>query len=333
LVTKSAIVNRFIKGSRKTGIVAITSRCNCRCRTCNIYENKPVDISFHDVTKILDFMAANKFLITYFTGGEPSLHPDLVRIVDYADKLGLVTSLTTNGSISSQTLHALKEAGLYAVSISVDSWDPAFADEHRRHSKIGQKQQKAFQTAQMLGIRTYGMTYLGTHLDPENIEKMVAHVNFALDAPFGFCYPVTSKESTYRLGQSASLHSMETMDRMIERLLELKKKGYRIINMTSYMEDALRFHHGQAPRFPCRGGEYVFYVDWFGDVYPCFMKKKLFNILKDDEPILPTSVACNDCLIECFREPSLLAYLSSPQLVFKEIAHGSPIKETILWSR
>ena len=297
---------------------------------CNIYENQPIDISFSDMKKILDFMAENEFLITYFTGGEPSLHPDLVRIVEYANRLGLVTSLTTNGSVSARTLRALKEAGLYAMSISVDSWDAAVSEGIRKHVGIAGKQKEAFQAARELGIRTYGMTYLGTHLTPENIEQMVAYVNFVLDAPFGFCYPVISNESTFRLGQNASVHSKDTVKRLIQKLLELKKKGYEIVTMTSYMEEALRFHDGQPARFPCRGGEYVFYVDWFGDVYPCFMKKKLFNILKDEKPYLLKGVTCNECLTDCFREPSLLAYVSSPRLIFKEIAHGSPVKDTIL---
>ena len=79
---------------------------------CNMYENEPVDMRYSDVVKILDFMAGNKFLLVYFTGGEPSLHPDLARIVRYADKLGLITSLTTNGTISAKTLQELKEARL-----------------------------------------------------------------------------------------------------------------------------------------------------------------------------------------------------------------------------
>lgn len=297
---------------------------------CNIYENKPVDVSFSDMTKILNFMAANKFLITYFTGGEPSLHPDLVRIVEYADSLGLVTSLTTNGSISAETLRALKKAGLYAMSVSVDSWDAAVSEGIRKHNRIAEKQKEAFRTARKLGIRAYGMTYLGTHLTPDNIEQMVAYVNSVLDAPFGFCYPVISNESTFRLGQKVSAHSKDAVRTLIQKVLELKKKGYRIVTMTSYMEEVLRFHDEKAPIFPCRGGEYVFYVDWFGDAYPCFMKKKLFNILKDKKVCLPKGVVCNECLTDCFREPSLLAYLSSPRLILKEMTLSSLIKETIL---
>jgi len=330
LVNARTIVNRFLKGARRTAIIAVTSRCNCRCQMCNIYDSKPVDLSYSDAVKILDFMAANKFLITYFTGGEPSLHPDLPKIVEHADKLGLVTSLTTNGTVSKSMLRELKDAGLYAVSISIDSWDSAVSEEIRRHRAIGQKQKETFQTAHELGLRTYSMTHLGTHLNPENIEKMVAYVNHSLGASFGFCYPAATAENTYRLGQSVQLHSEETIRQIIERLVELKKKGYKIVNMVSYMEDALRFLNGESVKFPCRAGEYVFYVDWHGDVYPCFAKKKLFNILNETQPHFPEKISCNECMIDCFREPSLLAYVSSPRLIVKEIMHSNAIKETLL---
>ena len=315
MVSARTIVGRFVKGYRRTGVFAITTRCNCRCQMCNMYENEPVDMRYSDVVKILDFMAENKFLLVYFTGGEPSLHPDLPRIVRYADNLGLITSLTTNGTIPARTLEELKEARLNTLSISIDSWDPAVAQEVRKHRGILEKQLMAFENARKLEIRTYSLTYLGTHLNPDNIEKMVSYVNSHLDLPFGFCYPVITDTNTYLLGKSAPMHSEQTMKEIVERLLALKNKGHRIVNMTVSMEEIVRFLSNQPLKFPCKGGEHVFYIDWFGNFYPCFMKSKLFNPLEGDKPHFLKNVGCNDCLIDCFREPSLLAYLSSPWFI------------------
>lgn len=326
------IARRFLNGARRTAIFAITSRCNCRCQMCNIYDNKPLDMNYHDIGKVLNFLVSHKFLIAYFTGGEPSLHPDLVRIVEYANGLGLVTSLTTNGTISVELLEALKRAGLYALSVSVDSWDSSFCEKVRNHNGLGEKQRRTFEAARKLGIKTYSLTYLGKHLSAGNIEKMVAYVNGCLGVPFGFCYPAVSRENTYRLGQSAETLPADEVKRIIERLLVLKRKGYRIVNMATYLEDALKFHEGKPTVYPCRAGEFVVYVDWFGDVYPCFKKKKLFNVLKDgkDKQKLLENEPCDACLIDCFREPSLMAYLPSPKLILREISDGSLTKGTIL---
>jgi len=292
---------------------------------CNIYENEPADMSYPDIVKVLDFMAENKFLLAYFTGGEPSLHPDLAKSIEYADELGLMTSLTTNGTIPASMLHELDRAGLHTLSISIDSWQGKIAEKIRRHRRILQKQKRTVEIARKLGIRTYGLTYLGTHITPENIERMVSFVNTSLDIPFGFCYPVMTDRNTYLLGKSVQTHSGETIKRIIEKLLELKKGGYRIVNMVVSMQEILGFLDNQTPRFPCKAGEYVFYIDWFGNVYPCFLKNKLFNLLKEDEPRFLENVECNNCLIDCFREPSLLAYMYYPWFI-EEIAYTPVIR-------
>ena len=136
--------------------------------------------------------------------------------------------------------------------------------------------------------------------------------------------------NTYRLGQSVKLHSSKTIKEIAERLLLLKKRKYRIVNLATYLEEILRFHNKKPSRFLCKGGEIVFYIDWLGDVYPCFIKNRLFNILKDKQPRFLENIGCNDCLTDCFREPSLMAYTTSPRLVLKEIEYNFPIKETIL---
>jgi len=71
----------------------------------------------------------------------------------------------------------------------------------------------------------------------------------------------------------------------------------------------------------------VVYVDWLGDVYPCFLKEKLFNALNGDIPKFLKDVRCNDCLINCFREPSILPQIfSPPNLFIREVFHSYPTR-------
>lgn len=320
-------IRRFVKGCRRAGIFAITSRCNCRCETCDIYKSTPFDIPLSSAKRVLDFMERHDFLIAYLTGGEPSLHPNIVEIIKYASQLGLIVSLTTNGTIPASTLQKIKHAGLDVLSVSIDSWNPDVSESIRRHKGILDKQITTIQLAKKLKINVYGCTLLGKHMNPESIEKMVKYVDTVLDIPFGFCYPATTKVNTYRLGESTSFHSKQMISEIARRLLTLKTKGYRIANLATYIKEIIRVHDHQDAVFPCRGGEYVFYIDWFGNVYPCFLKQKLFNILEDPTPIFLNNVCCNDCLIDCFREPSLLAYLFSQKLVLNEIKYNFPFRD------
>lgn len=333
MVKFGTIARGFLKGRRRTGIFAITSRCNCRCAMCDIYRNEPTDVGLDEAIKILDFMANNGFLVAYFTGGEPSLHPNVVKIVKYADKHDLITSLTTNGTIRPEKLKELKKAGLHTLSVSVDSWDSEICEKVKGFRGIQERYKRTISFAKRLKMRIYSLTYLGPHITPENIDKMVNYVNENLGVPFALCYPATTNVNTYLLGNYINAPSPEDLKGIAQRLLELKKSGHRIANTASYLEEVIRFHDREPSKFPCKCGEYVFYIDWFGDVYPCFMKEKLFNVLEENPSKVDNSflqnVRCNKCLIDCFREPSYLAYIRYPELFLKEIRYNFPLREIL----
>lgn len=57
-----------------------------------------------------------------FTGGEPTMRPDLCSLIGYAEKLGMVSGLITNGLRLAEThyLHELLQSGLDHVMILLD---------------------------------------------------------------------------------------------------------------------------------------------------------------------------------------------------------------------
>lgn len=60
------------------------------------------------------------------TGGEPSLYPHLIALVEGLVRLGIARiSLTTNGLSLSAHAGSLKAAGLTDINVSVDALDPA----------------------------------------------------------------------------------------------------------------------------------------------------------------------------------------------------------------
>lgn len=315
-------VVRYLNGFRRTAVFALTTQCNCRCVMCDIYKNPPRFISLKNAMKVLDFLSQNKFLIVYFTGGEPTLHPNVVDIVSYANQLGLVTAMTTNGTAPRDMIMRLKESGLFLLSVSLDHWEADFCEKIRGHKDIKTKQEKTINSCKEAGLRIYTLTFLNSHI-VRDVEKMVRYVNQQLGVPFGFCYPVKTDDKIYPLGEGLSEEeiSFASLRKSVETLLSLKRRGSAIANLGTCIEDIIRFHEKKPPNFYCKGGEDVIYIDWSGNVYPCFMKKKLFNVLNGEEPRFLENVMCDDCLTNCFREPSVLAQSSNPSLV-KEILYS-----------
>ena len=323
MVSFKNVVTRFLKGYRRTAVFAITSRCNCRCYMCDMHKREPQQISLENAKKVIDFLSKNKFLIVYFTGGEPTLHPDVVEIVKYANTLGLVATMTTNGTASKELLMELKKAGLYLLSVSLDHWNASLCEKIRNHNNIFVKQTETLKYLNKIGLRCYALAFLNSFLVEDGVERLIHYANNVIGVPFGFCYPTRSSINTYHLGSSLSRDgSDEKLRKSVETILRFKKSGYEIANLATYLEDAVNMSKGTAPNFYCRGGEDVVYIDWLGDVYPCFLKSKMFNILKDFHLNFKENVKCNDCFINCFREPSLLPQIWSPSLLIKEVYYS-----------
>ncbi|MER7402301.1 radical SAM protein [Streptomyces sp. NPDC000070] len=61
----------------------------------------------------------------HFTGGEPTLHPDLPGLISIARRLGLTVGLTSNGENGAAVLPAAAAAGLDRINLSVFGTTPA----------------------------------------------------------------------------------------------------------------------------------------------------------------------------------------------------------------
>lgn len=99
--------------------VAITAHCNLRCVGCRYgREFMPgSQIPWPVMRDLLDDAKALGFYEVRFYGGEPLLHPDLPRMVQYARELGLGAYVTTNAILLRQKIDALYAAGLRQINI------------------------------------------------------------------------------------------------------------------------------------------------------------------------------------------------------------------------
>ena len=119
--------------------VSLTDRCNLRCSYCMPAEGLdwlPDETVLTD-DEVVRLVRIGVELLgiseVRFTGGEPLVRRGLVDIVRRTSALGVETSLTTNALGLARTAHALAEAGLDRVNVSLDSIRSAsFAEITRR---------------------------------------------------------------------------------------------------------------------------------------------------------------------------------------------------------
>ncbi|XP_033368463.1 molybdenum cofactor biosynthesis protein 1 isoform X6 [Parus major] len=112
--------------------ISLTEKCNLRCQYCMPEEGvqltpKSELLTAQEIITLARLFVKEGVEKIRLTGGEPLIRPDVVDIVGKLYKLeGLKTiAVTTNGINLTRLLPQLKEAGLNAINISLDTLVPA----------------------------------------------------------------------------------------------------------------------------------------------------------------------------------------------------------------
>ena len=128
--------------------VSLTDRCNLRCTYCMPAEGlewMPTELALTDEETIRLIRIAVEDLgirQVRFTGGEPLLRKSLEKIVAATKAMRTdegaspMTALTTNAVGLDKRAHALKEAGLDRINISLDTTSPELYAELTRRDRI-----------------------------------------------------------------------------------------------------------------------------------------------------------------------------------------------------
>jgi MoaA/NifB/PqqE/SkfB family radical SAM enzyme len=100
-------------------------RCNLSCTYCNEYDRTsdpvPKNIMLQRIDKLSDLGTG----IITFSGGEPTLHPDLDELIRRVRDKGSIATVITNGYLlTPDRIRQLNAAGLDYLQISIDNVQP-----------------------------------------------------------------------------------------------------------------------------------------------------------------------------------------------------------------
>jgi radical SAM protein with 4Fe4S-binding SPASM domain len=157
--------------------LALTYRCNLNCPHC--YTGGPSkelpELAFDDWLKVYEVLWRIGVPNLVFTGGEPTLRDDLVKLVAEADEF--VTGLVTNGVRLAELAEPLRDASLDYTQVTLESHDPAI---HNR--MVGAKDTNAH-AATVEGIKRalrIGLQVItNTTLTKENASSFAGLLRFA----------------------------------------------------------------------------------------------------------------------------------------------------------
>jgi len=295
----------LLKGRKKVVIWAVLNSCNCKCKMCSMWKQKPEIVN--NYKELIDFMAKNKVIILSITGGEPLLHPKLIDIIKYAKSKNFYVIIPSNGTLMTlKKAKELKAAGLDIISFSIDHYNPKIQDDLRRHKGVHKKAVQAIKYAKKAGLNVSTSTVLN-RMNINEIDKIIEFIDKKLGASFTLSTPHFSKTGSFFEKESKEITlSKEELIAATEKIIEMKKKGFKVINSFEFLNDYINWMKGK-PKYYCQGGELVYYLSPKGNFYPCFNEDKIFDIKTGWKN---TKMKCFDCNIQCFKEPSVINQLS-----------------------
>ncbi|MFT4978184.1 MAG: MoaA/NifB/PqqE/SkfB family radical SAM enzyme, partial [Myxococcota bacterium] len=150
----------------------LTLKCDLACRHCGSRAGTPRrgELGLAEALGVVEQLARlNTFEIT-FIGGEAYLYPDWLDVVAAAHRAGIRCTMTTGGRrLPLDTLQAASDAGMAAISVSVDGLAPT----HDRLRAVPGSHRAALQTIE--DIQAAGMVATAnTQINRLNLGELEA---------------------------------------------------------------------------------------------------------------------------------------------------------------
>ncbi len=104
--------------------IEITNICNLKCKMCirNFIDLEIKHMDFEVYKKVIDKLSGIK-TVTLTGYGEPFTYPHIFEAINYSQKKGIKTQLTSNGLLLNKddTIRKIIESGLSSISFSLES--------------------------------------------------------------------------------------------------------------------------------------------------------------------------------------------------------------------
>lgn len=273
---KRKLLRRFFKRTIPCSLTfAVTYRCQADCIHCSSAHHRAeekAELSTEECLRVVDQAIELGMTNIILSGGEPLLRPDVFEIVAHVDKERTICNMFTNGHfLTEERVQRLKEAGLHAALVSLDSPDPQAHNAWRRVPGIFERAIEGLDRAKRAGL----LVGISTYITKEGLAR-------------------GDHERMMELGKEIGVHEVIFFDTLPsgrfrdnrQGLLDLQEKE----QVRAFTEKYLR-----EPAYPgiitqawinhpkgsgCFAGNEQIYITAYGDVCPCDFTPLSFGNLR-----------------------------------------------------
>ncbi len=322
MLIRQKLFGQGLKGEPETPVIvsfAVTKACNLRCLHCHVDAKEALDheLKTKETIRVIEGMAALGTKAMIFSGGEPLLRKEFVKtLARHCVDIGIIPAMLSNGVLlNQQTAFELKEAGIMAVGIPIDSVFPEKHDKLRNVQGSFDKAVNAIKTCLNADLKVI----VTTMALKDTFSEMQARLNFisSLGVDEVAVYdlvPVGRGRNVIDMAMTAEQRSS-----LIRHLEQMQEDHEMVFSMSGgqplYPEIVSQIHksNGTKPKdlllkefwvhssVGCHAGIAYFSLRPNGDVYPCtFLPIKVGNVRENS-------------IVDIWRNSQVLKQLRSRQ--------------------
>lgn len=258
--------------------IILTYRCPMRCQMCNIWKyptNRSEEIQAKDLTSLPKLKFIN------LTGGEPFIREDLDTIVEecynHTDRI----VISTSGWFEDRVIELAKKFPNIGIRISIEGLSEK-NDELRGHDGGFDKGLRTLLSLKKMGVKDIGF---GCTVSNHNSKDMLSLYQLSLS--MGMEFATAAFHNSYYFHKEDNLISnKEEVCNDFRQLIEwqLKENNPKSWFRAWFNMGLINYIEGGRRMLPCEAGSANFFIDPWGEVYPCngmedkFWKLSMGNI-------------------------------------------------------
>lgn len=308
----------------------VTRKCNLNCKYCYVKDNNKPDLNEEQLKRIIDHLYHLGCRFISFFGGEPTIKNFFINLVEYANKKGIITHVSTNGILlTPKYIDEIGKAGIDVINLSVDSIFE-FDDSKKDYTKSRIVLNNLIEARKKYGFEIN----VNLVLTNKNITSTIETIKLihGHKIPISVGLIVTNTYNNIPQDENLFFNTKEEKNNLYNILNEIKtlrKQGYNIIEPLQYFNDIKKFVDRTLDDWYCCAGEYYFSVDSDGKFQICAglpeEEISIFDVDKDYYKKLSDirekrlSRCKKICLSNCLYDTSY--FIKHPFNFIKEIFH------------
>lgn len=243
--------------------IITTYRCPMQCSMCNIWEhptNRSEEITPDEIRRLPNVKFIN------LTGGEPFIREDLEEIVEICFTKAPRVVISTSGWFEERVIALASRFPNIGIRISMEGLQ-AKNDALRGREGAFEKGMRILRRLQEMGIRDIGV---GCTISNHNSGDMLSLYELAKNMKLEFA-TAAFHNSFYFHKSDNEIRNRDVVTADFVRLIEsqLRESHPKSWFRAYFNRGLINYIAGNPRLLPCEAGSVNFFVDPWGEIYPC----------------------------------------------------------------